>query len=392
MMRGLVIGIDATNLRQGGGRTHLIELLGAADPAAQGVERVIVWGGRETLALPADLPWLEKINPPELDGSLLRRSLWQRFSLSAAARAAGCDLLFVPGGTFVGDFHPIVTMSQNMLPFEWRELRRYGWSWTTLRCLLLRQTQSRSFRGADGVIFLTNYAKEGVLGVVGGIKGATTVIPHGLSKRFAMAPRPQEPISSYARANPYRILYVSIVDQYKHQWHLVEAVARLRRATGWSLALDLIGPAYHPAKKKLEASFRRFDPEGSWAQYIGSVSYSEMHHIYATATLGVFASSCENLPIILLENMAAGLPLACSNRGPMPETLRDNGVYFDPEYPEDIARSLHRLIESPERRATLAQASYTAACAYTWERCAEQTFAFFVETHRRHAGTGGSTH
>ncbi len=47
--RGFVIGIDATNLRQGGGRTHLIELVLAADPPAHGVQKVIVWGGRETL-------------------------------------------------------------------------------------------------------------------------------------------------------------------------------------------------------------------------------------------------------------------------------------------------------------------------------------------------------
>ena len=43
--RRLVIGIDASSLRQGGGRTHLIELLLAFNPDEYGVERVIVWGG-----------------------------------------------------------------------------------------------------------------------------------------------------------------------------------------------------------------------------------------------------------------------------------------------------------------------------------------------------------
>jgi len=43
---------------------------------------------------------------------------------------------------------------------------------------------------------------------------------------------------------------------------------------------------------------------------------------------------------ILVEAMASGLPIACSNRGPMPEVLGDAGVYFDPEDPHDIARAL----------------------------------------------------
>ena len=52
--------------------------------------------------------------------------------------------------------------------------------------------------------------------------------------------------------------------------------------------------------------------------------------------MGIFASSCESSSCVLIENMASGLPIACSNRGPMPEVLKDGGVYFDPEKPIDI--------------------------------------------------------
>ena len=382
--RGFVIGIDATNLRQGGGRTHLIELLLAADPTTHGVQKVIVWGGCATLAALEDRPWLKKINPPELDCGLFRRTLWQWFSLSRAVRAAGCDLLFVPGGSYAGDFHPVVTMSQNMLPFDWGELRRYGWSLTALKLLLLRISQSSSFKRADGVIFLTRYAKQEVLKVTGVLNGQMATISHGLNSRFAMAPRPQRPIESYSIDSPYRLLYVSIIDQYKHQWHLVEAVAQLRQRTQWPLVLDLIGPAYPPALKRLKASLHRFDRENSLTRYHGAMPYADMHRMYAQADLGVFATSCENMPNILLETMAAGLPVACSNRGPMPEILQDAGVYFDPEIPEEITRALRQLIISPDLRAELAKASYMATKAFTWERCAADTFEFLAETIRRY--------
>jgi len=377
-VKPLTIGIDATNLRGGGGVTHLIELLRAAQSTSHGIERVVVWGGTPTLKLLDCRPWLDKRTPPALDKGLLQRTLWQRYSLSQAARDLGCDVLFVPGGSYAGNFHPVVTMSRNLLPFEMRELLRYGWSLFTLKLLLLRLVQSHSFRKTDGVIFLTEYARDVVLGVTGNLLGQTCIVPHGLSPRFNKAPKLQRDIIEYDDAHPYRVLYVSIIDQYKHQWHVVEAVAALRKQ-GFPIALDLVGPAYPPALKRLNQTIDRVDIERRWVHYHGAIPFNEFHLRYAQADLGLFASSCENMPNILLETMASGLPIACSNRGPMPEVLGQAGAFFNPEQPEDIARALRELIDYPETRIELARASYERAQQYSWLRCADETFRFLVE-------------
>jgi glycosyltransferase involved in cell wall biosynthesis len=374
----LVIGIDASNLRQGGGITHLIEMLSAADPESCGIMKVVVWSGSETLAQIEDQPWLIKTEPSELNLGLIKRLYWQRFKLAHCGRMEGCDLIFVPGGSISCSFNPIVTMSRNMLPFEWNELRRYGLSWTSTRLLLLRLTQSKSFRQANGVIFLTRFAKEHVQKVTGELPGLTTVIPHGLNLRFHMRPKKQHDISKYSSENPYRLLYVSIVDQYKHQWHVVNAVAELRNK-GYPLFLDLVGPSYPPALHHLQETLYNLDPSESWVKYHGAVPYSNLHEIYAAANLGIFASSCENMPNILIETMAAGLPIACSNRGPMPEVLGDNGVYFDPEQPFDISKALQELIHSPRLRTEKANLNYLKAQRYSWKKCATNTFTFLGE-------------
>ena len=175
-----------------------------------------------------------------------------------------------------------------------------------------------------------------------------------------------------------RLLYVSSIDQYKHQWHLIEAVSFLRKQN-IPVKLDLVGPAFPPALMRLNAAITKFDPENTWVRYHGAVPYEELNNLYAQADLGVFASSCENMPIILLEKMASGLPIACSNRGPMPEVLGNAGLYFDPERPTEIMHSLRKYIESPDLRSEKASNSIARCQQYSWSRCADETFTFLAK-------------
>lgn len=380
------VGIDASNLRAGGTVTHLVELLRAADPARYAIEEVVVWAGSAVLKKIEDRPWLRKTVEPLLeqaenpfsDRRHLYRAYWQRFELRKLARAARCDLLFVPGGMDNSGFHSIVAMSRNMLPFDLNESRRYGFSLAAARLLLLRRLQARTFRNAAGVIFLTDYARETISKAVGAIKSRTAVIPHGVSTRFSFPPRPQRSISTYSLRDPFKLLYVSTIDMYKHQWHVAEAVAQLR-ASGIPVVLDLVGPANSTALSRLFRTLERTPAASSFISYRGSVAYNELHRLYEQADLKVFASSCENMPNTLAEAMTAGLPIACSNCRPMRDILADAGVYFDPERPAEIAEALKTLIASPGLRARNAALGFEKAKQYSWERCAHETFSFLAE-------------
>jgi glycosyltransferase involved in cell wall biosynthesis len=371
----VIVCIDASNIRDGGGVTHLVEVLRAARPESAGFSRVIVWAGAATLKRVEDRPWLVKCHLPVLDRNVFRRALWQRLSLTRLARSESCDVLYVPGGSYAGRYRPVVSMSRNLLPFEWTELARFGWSWLALKLCLLRVIQSKTLRRADGVIFLTRYALEVVTRAIGAASGKTIIIPHGIDSRFARPPKPQLPRSEYSAEEPIRLLYVSIVDMYKHQWHVADAVSQLRQSN-IPVVINLVGPAYPPALRRLNGVLKRLDPGGEFIRYVGAIPHSELHTQYARADICIFASSCENMPNILLEGMASGLPIACSRRGPMPEVLGAAGVYFDPENPADIARALRELIDSPILRAKLAQDSFERARAYSWTRCANETFEF----------------
>lgn len=383
----MILGIDAHNISAGGGVTHLAELLGAAEPLVHGFHRVIIWSSTRTLEKIGDRDWLTKVSDPLLDRGLLYRVFWNRFRQRKVASRAGCDILFLPGSSDESGFVPMVTMSQNLLPFEWRELRRYGSSLYAIKFLFLRWAQCRTFRKANGVIFLTNYARNAATKVTGELRGECPTIPHGINPRFMRSPREQRSLADFMETRPCRVLYVSIIDVYKHQWHVAEAVAKLR-AEGLPVILELVGP---PARgiNRLRETLDHVDPKGMFITYRGAVPYERLEASYAAADVGVFASSCENMPNILLEGMAAGLPMACSHMGPMPEVLGDAGIYFDPEDASSIARVLGELITSSDLRAQLAQAAYDRAQAFSWKRCADETFGFLARI-ARESNTGAN--
>lgn len=148
-------------------------------------------------------------------------------------------MLFVPGGTFWGSFSPFVSMSQNLLPFEFNELKRYNFL-QALKLLILRFTQSITFRKSKAVIFLTDYTSKTVLSGLKNLQTDTTIIPHGISERFYAEPRIQRGVEEISEINPFRVLYVSIIDMYKHQWNVVEAISILRKK-GYHIVLNLGG-------------------------------------------------------------------------------------------------------------------------------------------------------
>lgn len=381
MSSSLTIGIDASNLRFGGGLTHLSQLLCSTDPGAFGIGRVVVWGGGHTLEKLPDYPWLAKLQPKALDKALPVRLIWQQFALPRQLRAEGCDVLFSPGGVLPSRLSiPSVAMSQNMLPFQPEEAARFGrGSRMWWKMILLRRAQSRSLRQATGLIFLTEFARRRVLAAIGRKESDTQLVPHGLEERFFEAPREALPFEAFSDARPFRVLYVSIVDAFKHQWQLVRAVGLLRQE-GLPISLELIGSANPAVLPKLIAAMDEVDPARRFVCYRGLVPFEELHASYHNADAFAFASSCENLPNILLEAMAAGLPIASSSYGPMPEVMGNSAMFFDPLDVGAIAAAIRQLAIDQEGRRRLAAEVYSKAKLYSWEKCARDTFSFLVHT------------
>lgn len=368
----MIIGINACRARSGGARSHLIGIISQYSPSDTLFSLVHVWSYPELLDQIPNAPWLIKHSPKQLSKGLLLQLIWEFIRLPFELQSNGCDVVLnVDAGT-VCPFLPSVTISRDMLAFEPGEDRRFGWSKERFRQIILKRIQCRSLRGSTGAVFLTKYASS-IIEKSCGILRVKSVIPHGVGACFKRAqPRICYDLSSKPSIE---ILYVSPIWLFKHQWNVVKAIEIIRKS-GLDVRLTLIGGSSKDGLLKLNNQLKMSDPNGNFVSYIGHIPHSKLPDYFNLADIFVFASSCENMPNSLIEAMSFGLPIACSDRGPMPEVLGDAGVYFNPENPENIAAAIKILIENDDLRNRCASHAHDKSSQYSWKRCAEETFRF----------------
>lgn len=378
----LSVAIDASRNRSGGAKAHLIGILNAIDPRDHNIAEVHVWSYNNLLQQLPDTPWLIKHSPPELNRSIFSQLWWQRFRLPEQIVDAGCQILLSTDAGTVCRFEPSIVMSRDMLSFEEGEMQRFPFlSLSRLRLYLLKHMQIASLRSASGALFLTRYAADIIQNHTGQLK-EVRVVPHGIAERFRQHLNKHELIPD----RDIKCIYVSNVDFYKHQWNVVRAIWQLREK-GLSIKLSLVGGGSGKAQKLLDDTINSLDPSGQFVEVFPSVPHSEIPDFLMSADVFIFASSCENMPNTLIEGMASALPIACSNRGPMPEVLQDGGVYFDPEVPASIAEAIETIILADDVRASLINQSVKLSNSYSWGRCAQETWQYIndicLSTHKR---------
>jgi glycosyltransferase involved in cell wall biosynthesis len=374
-MNKIRIGIDASSTREGGGIRHLTEILNNVNIDVHNIEVISVWGNTKTLSKLPEFPWLKKNHLPILEKSIFHRVYWWLFIFDRILKKE-CDVLLSTGGTFVGRFKPFVAMSRNMLVFDQKERSRYGMSFNRIRLKALNFAQSKTFISATGVIFISKYAQKIITEQLN-LKGKPSkVIHHGISDIFLEKPKPQK---VFSKGELIKVLYISTIDEYKHQWNVVEAVYNLRQK-GYNILLDLIGGnGFHRSMIKFNNAVNKFDSNKEFIHYHGLVNHDEVHDYYKRANIFVYSSTCENMPNILIEAMSAGLPIASSNYNPMPEFIQDAAEYFEPTSVASTEQVLELLINNPFRRLEIAEKAYRLAAEYSWEKCSNDTFEFLNE-------------
>ena len=370
------IVINALSARLGGGQTYLKNLL-AHLPESPDID-ILVYAP-DSLRLPND-PRIRRGTTRWPTANPLLRSIWEKLALPRILARERADVLFCPGGlisTRVPSGCRTATMFRNMTPFDKHARHLVPFGLQRLRIWTLEHLMLRSMARADLTIFISDYARSVIEARIR-VRQAQT-IPHGIAPIFrthgATMKRPASlPVGKY-------VLYVSKFDSYKHQKEVVQGFSRLPRELQQQFTLVLVGETDHPSANQIAATKDDLCVPGS-VMLLGAVPYVDLPAYYHHAAVIVFASSCENCPNILLEGLAAGRPVLSSNVMPMPE-FGGNGIeYFTPFDPDDIARSLQRVLTVPQYANQVANAALMESRRFDWRESADRTWAELIHLAR----------
>jgi glycosyltransferase involved in cell wall biosynthesis len=111
------------------------------------------------------------------------------------------------------------------------------------------------------------------------------------------------------------------------------------------------------------------------------VTDEELPLAYHAADLLLWPSWYEGFGLCVLEAMACGTPVVCSNGGSLPEIAGDAAAMHDPKDMDGLAASCRRVLEDPTFRTKLSDAGLARAVTFRWERTAAAYYRIYTELH-----------
>jgi phosphatidylinositol alpha 1,6-mannosyltransferase len=134
-----------------------------------------------------------------------------------------------------------------------------------------------------------------------------------------------------------------------------------------------------PIRPELEAAMPQ-------AQFLGSLSGTELSAVYASSDILIFPSTTETFGNVVVEAMASGLPAICAAEGGAGGSIQHgvNGFITNPRDASDIARHITLLLDDPARLRTMGKAARSYARTQTWEGIFERLFTDYARVVTEH--------
>jgi glycosyltransferase involved in cell wall biosynthesis len=301
-----------------------------------------------------------------------RRVEWVRGEqqlLPGLARRAGCDLVHSLGSTAParGRFARVTTIHD--LNYLVVPDAHFG-----VRGLGMRVLVPLAARRSDRVIADSESTRRDLLERLGVPAAKVDVVPLGLGRPATAAAAPAAGLRErLALGERQVVLSLSAKRPHKNLAGLLDALALIppeRRPV-------LVLPGYPtPHEAELRERAAALGLAGD-VRFEGWTSGADVEGLFALSAAFVFPSFYEGFGLPVLEAMARGVPVACSDRASLPEVAGDAALLFDPADPAAIAAALERLLGDPAEAERLRAAGRARAARFSWERAAGLTLASY---------------
>ncbi len=207
-----------------------------------------------------------------------------------------------------------------------------GDAWTPRQQRLLKWLERRALRGAAAVVAWTGWNEDALRREYDLTDIRLATIHPGLDGAWWG----QAAAARTAHEGALRVLFVGNEVERKGLGTLVDAVGRLEGEA----VLDVVSTDPVP-ESDLVRPHRNV-----------KARTEQLRDLYATADVLALPTRADAVPWVVLEAMAAGLPVVASDVGAIGELVGDSGELVQPDDPEQLAAALRRLAD-PERRHRL---------------------------------------
>lgn len=305
---------------------------------------------------------------------LSTKDLWRQHFLPEALKKEGAALYHVPqnGIGLPGKKRCKETVTiHDLIPYLFPETVGRGY----LKEYLAEMPSI--LERSDGIITVSDCSKEDILRIFQYPEEKIQVIHEAPEPIYYPLP-PEETkafLEEHYGLHCDYILYVGGFGIRKNIKALINAFYLLKKETNLKLRLVL------PGKRN-----RDFDALDQLAEALGLkddiifpdyVPVEDLPYFYNGAMMTVYPSFYEGFGLPPLESMACGTPVIAAKTSSLPEILGDAALWCNPFDATDIAARIHQLYDSPTLRRHLVQKGTKKAAAYSWQKAAEETAAFF---------------
>ena len=211
-----------------------------------------------------------------------------------------------------------------------------------------------------------------------GIARERLAVTHlGVNESFT--PQPQEATREilaqrYGIEGEY-LLFIGKNQERKNALGAVRGYAEFLRATNSNAKLVLVGRSPEDSGPVYEAirDAKLFDR----VVRVPYVPYSDLPALYSGARMFVFPSFWEGFGLPVIESMACATPVITANVTALPEVAGDAALLVDPNSVEQIAEAMIRIETEPGLRSLLVEKGLERKKAFSWDKCARETLAFY---------------
>jgi glycosyltransferase involved in cell wall biosynthesis len=241
----------------------------------------------------------------------------------------------------------------------------------------------RSLQRADAIIAISETTAADIVAQYGVARDRITVIAPGVDASLAPITDRQTlaTIDAHYRLEHPLALAVGTIEPRKRYDHLIAAFAQARQRPGGPRMLAIAGRRGWLYESVFQAVEEHHVSDT--VRFLDYVPEDDLVALYSTADVLAMPSAYEGFGIPVIEAMACGVPVICSDGGALPEAAGDAALIVPVDDIAALADALVAVTSETSRQEAMRARGLARAPEFTWERVARRHLEVYHRVGRK---------